>query len=66
MDMARYTPSQQALNVEDDYLTPTSDIPYYINLAIAGPDGIIVSFEIPITITDIVWINFAESFHWKY
>ena len=46
MDMARYTPSQQVGNVEDDYLTPSSDIPYYINLAIAGHNGIIVPFKL--------------------
>ena len=52
MDMTRYTPSEQVGNVEDDYLTPSSDIPYYINLAITGHNGIIVPFKLPITTTD--------------
>ena len=47
MDMTRYTPSQQVGNVEDDYLTPSSDIPFYINLAITGHNGIIVPFKLP-------------------
>ena len=42
MDMARYVPSQQVGNVEDDYLTPSPDVPYYINLAITGHGGIIL------------------------
>ena len=44
MDMARYVPSQQVGNVEDDYLKPSPEVPYYINLAITGHNGIVVPY----------------------
>ena len=41
MDRRNYQQS-----VENDYLEPSPDIPYYINLAVAGDHGIVIINEL--------------------